>query len=65
MVFGGALGVFLIGLSVAWHPGNEMNALLIGIAAGVAWLAATLAFAVWRRRGRMAGVGQRNGPVAR
>jgi len=65
MVFGGALGVFLLGLSVAWHPGNEMNALLIGVAAGVAWLAATLSFAVWRRRARMAAVGKRDGPAAR
>lgn len=57
-VFGGGLGTFLIGLSLAW-PQGPMNALLIGAAAGLGWVALTLAFAVWRRRVRLAAPGQR------
>ncbi|HLY35715.1 MAG TPA: hypothetical protein VKU35_03295, partial [Candidatus Limnocylindria bacterium] len=64
LVFGGALGVFLIGLSVAWPQGG-MTALLVGIVAGVAWLAATLGFAVWRRRARMGAASQRSRPAPR
>jgi hypothetical protein len=63
-VFGGALGVFLIGLSVAWPQGG-VTALLVGVGAGIAWIAAALAFAVWRRRSRMSAAGQRGRPAAR
>jgi len=56
--------VFLIGLSVAWPQGG-MTALLVGIVAGVAWLAGTLGFAVWRRRARMGAASQRSRPAPR
>ena len=57
-VFGGGLGIFLIGLSLAW-PQGPTNALLVGAAAGLGWVVLALAFAAWRRRVRMAAVGQR------
>ncbi|MDP9271237.1 MAG: hypothetical protein M3P14_09765 [Chloroflexota bacterium] len=50
-VFGGGFGVFLIALSLAW-PNGASTALTIGLAAGVVWIAAALAFAAWRRRSR-------------
>lgn len=63
-VFGGGLGIFLIGLSLAWPRGASV-ALLIGAAAGLAWVVLTMALAVWRRRLRMAAVGQRPRSAAR
>jgi hypothetical protein len=54
MVFGGAAAVFLLAFSVVWGKGAQ-TALLVGAAAGVAWLALTLAFAWWRRRARIHG----------
>lgn len=51
LVFGGAAAVFLVAFSVAWGNGAQV-ALLVGAAAGIAWLALTLAFAWWRRRVR-------------
>lgn len=56
VVFGGGAAAFMLGLSVAW-PNGAGIALLIGIAAGVAWIAATIGFVLWRRRvaGRRAG----------
>ena len=63
-VFGGGLGVFLIGLSLAW-PQGPTTALLIGAAAGIAWVALTLAFSFWRRRARMAARAPRPRSAAR
>jgi hypothetical protein len=48
-IVGGALGAFLLGLSVAWPTGGTA-ALLVGVAAAAVWIAASLAFLVWRRR---------------
>jgi hypothetical protein len=56
LVFGGAAAVFLLAFSVAWGNGAQ-TALLVGAAAGIAWLALTLAFTWWRRRARLAASG--------
>src|SRR6266550_884966 len=51
VVFGGAVAAFLLGMSLAWRPDIPgVLAVLIGIGAGLAWLAVTLGFVVWRRR---------------
>jgi hypothetical protein len=50
--FGGAVAAFLLGLSLAWGNGAQL-ALLVGIAAGVGWLALSIGFAWWRRRARL------------
>jgi hypothetical protein len=63
-IFGGGVGAFLLGLSVAWKSGGTF-ALLVGVAAGLAWIAAGLAFATWRRRARLAAVAARGRPTAR
>ncbi len=63
LVFGGAAAAFLVGFSMAWGNGAQ-TALLIGVAAGIAWLAVTLAFAWWRRRVRLA-AGDRGGSSGR
>jgi hypothetical protein len=63
-VFGGGLGTFLIALSIAWPQGGS-KALLIGVGAGLAWIALALAFAVWARRGRTLAASQRGRPGAR
>jgi len=49
VVFGGGAAAFLLGFSLAW-PAGVGPALLAGIGTGVAWLAVTLGFVVWRRR---------------
>ena len=49
IVLGGAVAAFLAGFSLAWPAGVGL-ALLAGIGSGVAWLAVTLGFAIWRRR---------------
>src|SRR5438874_12864097 len=49
IVFGGAAAAFLLGFSLAW-PSGVGPALLAGLGAGLAWLAVTLGFVVWRRR---------------
>jgi len=46
---GGALGVGLLGLSLAWPSGPGL-AVAIGAAAGVAWVAVCVGFLVLRRR---------------
>jgi hypothetical protein len=63
VVFGGGAAAFMLGLSVAW-PNGAGAALLIGIAAGVAWIAATLGVTLWRRRVAGTRAGGRN-PAAR
>jgi hypothetical protein len=60
IVVGGAAAVFLLAFSLAWGRGAQ-TALLIGAAAGIGWLALTLAFAWWRRRERLASA-RRGGP---
>jgi hypothetical protein len=49
VVLGGGAAAFLLGFSLAW-PNSIGPALLAGIGAGLAWLAVTLGFVVWRRR---------------
>ena len=49
VVFGGGAAAFLLGFSLAW-PSGVGPALLAGLGAGLAWLAVTLGFVVWRRR---------------
>lgn len=63
-LIGGTAGAFLLGLSLAWPTGSGF-ALLVGAAAGVAWLALLLALAAWRRRARLAAPAPRNRPAAR
>ena len=59
IVFGGAAVLALVAFSLVW-PSGVAPALLVGLGAGIAWLAVTIGFLVWRRRsppapGRSAG----------
>src|SRR5205823_4877161 len=49
VVFGGGAAASLLGFSLAW-PSGVAPALLAGLGAGLAWLAVTLGFVMWRRR---------------
>jgi len=49
IVFGGGAVVALLAFSLVWPSGVGL-ALLAGLGAGVAWLAVTIGFLVWRRR---------------
>jgi hypothetical protein len=59
-IVGGALAAFLLGLSLAWRPnGGEGFAVLVGVAAGIVWIVASLAFLAWRRRAQAEATNQR------
>jgi cation transporter-like permease len=49
VVVGGGAAVGLLGFSLAWPSGVGL-AVVAGIVSGVAWLAVTLGFVIWRRR---------------
>ncbi len=61
IVFGGAVAVAILAFSVVWP--SVVPALLAGLGAGIAWLAVTIGFLVWRRRA--AAVPRGRNPAAR